>query len=409
MHATSRNAAASATVESLFAGRRRRPFVAFYTDSAEPSGMGEHMLTLADEVSRAEAAGSRSGRGVDVAFVCHDGERVREFAEAARRRGHEANVLPEGAAAWRALSAWLAARRPDLLHVHAGVGWEGLAAPGLARRAGVPAVLRTEHLPWVVADDAQVEDYRAHLADVDARLCVSEASRLSYAAAGCGGQAPVSVVRNGIAPGRRPAWTREAGRLALGLRPEQRAVLTVARFTRQKGHDVLLEAARAVLAEAPEAVFLWVGDGPDRAELERRAAEAGLGRAVRFLGARADVPELTAASDLFVLPSRFEGLPLALLEAMQAGLPAVATLAPGTAEIFEHDQAAEVVPVDDAPALARAILRVLRDRDLADELIDRGQRLVRRRFSARRMGEETLTLYRRLLGAAPVRAVPVLQ
>lgn len=377
-------------------GAARRPFVTLYTDSAEPSGMGAHMLALADELS---------GRA-ELAFMCHDSEGGLDLAEAARRRGHEANVLPVGDGAWRLLGSWLRARRPDLFHVHAGIGWEGLAAPGLARRAGVRAVLRTEHLPDLLTDQAQRQAYADMLEDVDARICVSEASRESYAAAAV---SPLSVVRNGVPPPRRPRATRSATRRALDIDSDAATILTVARLTPQKGHAVLLDAARSVVRTRPDAVFLWVGEGVLHDALRLAIEGAGLSRNIRLLGVRDDVSELMAASDLFVLPSLFEGLPLALLEALQAGLPVVATTAPGTAEVFETDEAAELARPSDADALAAALLRVLNDPDLADELADRGQRLARRQFSAKRMGEETFALYARVLNQAAARRPVTLQ
>jgi len=378
------------------AAAKRRPFAALYTDSREPSGVGAHMLALADELAR----------HCDLAFVCHEAPAALELTEAARRRGHEANVLPVGPTAWPVLGGWLRSRRPDLFHVHAGIGWEGTAAPGLARRAGVGAVLRTEHLPDLLTDLEQRADYAAMLQDVDARICVSEAARSSYQ---LGGPAPPTMIRNGVPAPLRAPRRRADTRRALGLADGARAILTVARFAPQKGHAVLLQAATEVLRRRPEAVFLWVGEGALRPELERLAQANGLRDRVRFLGARDDVADLMAASDLFVLPSLFEGLPLALLEALQAELPVVATDAPGTAEVFEIDHAAELAPPGDAGALATAILRVLNDRDLADELADRGQRLVRRHFTARRMGEETLALYRGLLARTSARPPVTLQ
>lgn len=144
---------------------KTKPFVALYVDSPEPSGMGAHMLALADELHAR----------CDFAFVCHDWPGAHELAEQARRRGHEANVLPPSVHAWPVLKSWLSARKPDLFHVHAGIGWEGLTAPGLARQVGVPAVLRTEHLPDLLTDADQRADYAAMLDDLDGRVCVSQA------------------------------------------------------------------------------------------------------------------------------------------------------------------------------------------------------------------------------------------
>lgn len=376
---------------------RPKPFVALYTDSEEPSGLGAHLLALADQIA---------GKA-ELAIVCHDAPAARDLAERASRRGHEANVLPAGDAGWRTFSAWLKARRPDLLHVHAGIGWEGLAAPGLARRAGVGAVLRTEHLPYLLTDETQRADYSAMLADVDARICVSHASRLSYEAQGS--EKRLFVVRNGVPQPTPSGRRRHDVRMELGLGPDQPAVLTVARFTGQKGYDVLLRAAHRVLESRPDTRFFWVGEGPLLEEVRATVQASGLRDSVRLLGARSDVPDLLQAADLFVLPSLFEGLPLALLEALRAGLPVVATAAPGTAEVFEEDEAAELVRPGSSDCMAYAILRVLNDPDLADELADRGQRLARRSFDARRMGEETLAVYRRLIGQAPARVAAVLQ
>ncbi|RIK39976.1 MAG: glycosyltransferase family 1 protein, partial [Chloroflexi bacterium] len=112
-----------------------------------------------------------------------------------------------------------------------------------------------------------------------------------------------------------------------GAKP-QPVILTVARLDQQKGHPYLLEAATQV----PEASFVLAGDGPARAQLEEQSRALGLEHRVRFLGYRQDIPALLAGCDLFVLPSLYEGLPLAVLEAMAAGKPVIASAIPGTCE-----------------------------------------------------------------------------
>ncbi|MGH7541299.1 MAG: glycosyltransferase, partial [Gemmatimonadota bacterium] len=136
----------------------------------------------------------------------------------------------------------------------------------------------------------------------------------------------VVTIENGIdeRPFREaadPALTRSK----LHLDPDAVVIGTVARFQPEKGVDVLIDAMPAVIARVPECVCLIVGYGEQEAALQGRAEARGLGDHVRFLGARRDVPDLLCALDCYVLPSRREGLPMAILEAMAAARPIVAT------------------------------------------------------------------------------------
>jgi glycosyltransferase involved in cell wall biosynthesis len=186
-------------------------------------------------------------------------------------------------------------------------------------------------------------------------------------------------------------------RRALGLPPQAPVILTVARFAPQKGHQVLLEAIPTVLAHQPAAQFLWVGDGPLLPALRARAKSLGVGNHLHFLGRRDDVPELLGAADLFVLPSRFEGLPLAVLEAMAAGLPVVGTQVCGTQEAVADGRTGQLVPPDDPPALANAITALLSQPALAARFGAAGQQRFARLFGAGRMAQETADLYGELL------------
>jgi glycosyltransferase involved in cell wall biosynthesis len=149
-------------------------------------------------------------------------------------------------------------------------------------------------------------------------------------------------------------------------------MVTVGRLTRQKGYPHLLAALTFMPAEQ-RPLTLFVGDGPDRAELEARATALGLARDVRFLGNRHDVPALLAAADLFVLSSLWEGLPLALLEAMAAGLPPIVTTVGGNVEVIEHGKSCILVPAANEQALANALTCLLHD-PLRREQIGRAAR-----------------------------------
>ncbi len=140
-------------------------------------------------------------------------------------------------------------------------------------------------------------------------------------------------------------------------------VLWVGRLDPVKGLDELVEAA-VLLRRRTAAQFLLVGEGSYEAAVRQRVARAGAGECVRLLGRRDDVPSLLAAADVFVFPSRAEGLPNALIEAMAAAKAIVATDAPGCRDLIRHEQSGLLVPVGDPAALAAGVERLLRDADL---------------------------------------------
>lgn len=343
------------------------PLIVLATDSAVPSGVGEHMLTLAGALAPA----------YDVALAFFpDGEGARFLARAAAA-GFETVALGEK------FPAWLGTRRPAILHVHAGIGWEGHELVETGANCAIP-VVRTEHLPYMLTDPEQKSRHRMAAGLVDRLVVVSDAAAESYRAQGFLG---IATIRNGIdAP--VPRGGRDRTRAALGIADETRIVITVARFTAQKGHEILLHAAAEVSRTMPHAVFLLVGEGPERSAMQALAAALDLPNVV-FLGQRADVPDLLAAADLFVLPSLFEGLPLVVLEAMALALPVVATRVCGTAEALGAHHPF-LVPPGDPASLAGAIAAALGD-ETATGL--GGRRRFEDLFTAARMGRETAALY----------------
>jgi glycosyltransferase involved in cell wall biosynthesis len=376
-------------VEPAAAGRRR---LCLFTASPEPSGLGEHMLTLAALLRDR----------CDVTFGCIPNEPGARLLARADALG--VATLPLDGRGYRAdpeirrLRARLREQRIDIFHLHAGTGWEGHTAAFAAREAGVPAVIRTEHLPDVIADPEERRSHQRMLGAVDRLICVSAGARASMLAAGAPA-AKLALVRNGIIP-RLPRAGRMDVRRRLGIPPEAPLALTVARFTEQKGHAVLLDALPAILAAAPTVCFVWAGDGPMRPDLIRAIRERGLAQAVHVLGQRDDVPDLLAAADCFVLPSLFEGLPIALLEAMAAGLPVVATRVCGNDEVVIDGVAGRLVPPCNPAALAQAVVEAL------DPALGPGWGRAARAhraaaFDARRMARETADVYERVLAEAP--------
>lgn len=152
-----------------------------------------------------------------------------------------------------------------------------------------------------------------------------------------------------------------------------------------KAYDVLLDAARQATAQRADGVFLSVGQGPLAAVMEERCSWMGLGARFRFLGYRDDVPALLAAADIFCLASRHEGLPVALMEAYALGYR---SWRPGLPEVVEDGESSLLVPLEDAGALAAAIVAVARDGEWRGKLARRVSQLARQfdsRVAVRRL------------------------
>jgi glycosyltransferase involved in cell wall biosynthesis len=169
-------------------------------------------------------------------------------------------------------------------------------------------------------------------------------------------------------------------------------VAIVGRLVPQKAHDRFLAAAAEVATQRPDVVFLVVGEGPLRAGLERRTGELGLTRAVRFTGLRSDARDLIARADVLVFSSLWEGLSIAALEALAAGTPVVTTAAEGMGPLADEG-AAITVPGGQDGALGSAIVALLADEALRQEMGAVGRRLAAGRFSLPAMVDAYEALY----------------
>jgi glycosyltransferase involved in cell wall biosynthesis len=208
----------------------------------------------------------------------------------------------------------------------------------------------------------------------------------------------VTVVCNAVDLERYPARVdRTAKRAELGFGEREHVMTMVGTFKRQKGHRHLVEAAAAVIPEHPDLHLVLAGDGPLIDEVRDQVAAAGLADRVHFLGTRRDVPALLAASDSFVLPSLWEGLPLALVEAMAGRLPVIATDVSGTEQVMIGGRTGWVVPPGDASALAEAMRELLAD-DRRAATMAASARHRATRFSAECQAAELSALFER--GAA---------
>jgi glycosyltransferase involved in cell wall biosynthesis len=270
-------------------------------------------------------------------------------------------------------------------------------------------MVRREHLgrqAWLLRPKRAAHRalYRLGTRLVNGVIVVSDETARSYLRATRGCPARVHVVPNGVDTERYPAAADRAGiRSELGLDDDHHVMTMVGTFKRQKGHSVLVDAMRELAPRFPALHVLLVGDGELRAETERLACSAGLSGRVHFLGSRRDVPAILAASDSFVLPSLWEGLPIALVEAMASGLPIVATEVSGTSQVMVDGATGWLVPPGDAAALADAVGDLLAHPQRARRMAATARHRVNRWFSARRQAEQLASLFE---GAERAPAVP---
>ena len=187
---------------------------------------------------------------------------------------------------------------------------------------------------------------------------------------------------------------RAAVRERVGIPGDARVLIVVAKLMKQKGHEFLLRALPSLFERFPDLHVLLVGDGPLRSRLTDDIAQLPGAARVHLAGNRRDVGDLLAASDLFVLPSLWEGLPMALLEAMATGLPAVVTDVSGSGQVVVDGESGLVVPPGDVERLCAAIGPMLDDPDRAKRMGIAGRRRVDRFFSARVQAARHAALYR---------------
>ncbi len=184
-------------------------------------------------------------------------------------------------------------------------------------------------------------------------------------------------------------------RARIGLPEHSFVVGTVGRLSRQKSPlDLIAAFERAVGARA-DAHLVFVGDGPQRPEVEAAVSRAGLAGRVHLLGLRRDVPELLRAFDVFALASRWEGLPRVFPQAMAAGLPIVATRVAGAPDAIIPGENGWLVEVGDSQAMGQRLLELAQDPHLARRMGERGRERVEE-FTARRMVDQLAALYTRL-------------
>jgi glycosyltransferase involved in cell wall biosynthesis len=250
--------------------------------------------------------------------------------------------------------------RIDIVHAH-------------MYRSAVPATIAAHlaRVPVVITQVHNVDTWETRRQRwLDSFLCrwrsavvgVSECVRRDITRSLSIPEEKVHVLYNGVDVERFGGGGRRAAmRAALGLAPDDVAIIYHGRLVSQKNPEALVKIACEVAQRRKGVVVLVAGDGPRREDLERMAAEKNVSGTIRFLGRRDDIPELLQAADIYVLPSFKEGFSNALIEAMAAGLPAVATDVGGNAEAVEHGRSGWIVPPRNDGLLLNAVAALVDD------------------------------------------------
>jgi glycosyltransferase involved in cell wall biosynthesis len=264
------------------------------------------------------------------------------------------------------------------------------------RQAGVPRVVSgirvaERHCRWHLWID------RLTAGLVDRHVCVSQAVARFSAQRARLPKNKLVVIPNGVDVRRYPA-ENGADLASLGLGAGRRVVTYVGRLDRQKGVRWLVKTAPHWLGRLPDCDLLLVGKGPLRGTLERVCQERGISDRVRLTGWRSDVPEILAASDLLVLPSAWEGMPNAVLQAMASRLPVLATDVEGVRELLGPAADAQIVRYGDTKSFVDKLVALMSDRALASQLAQKNRLRAEREFPIERMVAGYQDLWESLVG-----------
>jgi glycosyltransferase involved in cell wall biosynthesis len=328
-----------------------------------------------------------------------------EFVKAARALGLEVDIIPErfrfDLRVIPSLREAIERRAPDIVLTH------HVKSHFLMKMSRL-----WQKYHWVAFHHGYTKThFREHLYNRMDRLSLPTANRVitvceafARELAGAGvSRERINVQHNSIRPERTAsAEEAQAIKAKFAIEEGEPLVLAIGRLSSEKAHIDLLNAFHHLQSNAsePSAKLIIVGDGPERERLEAAARSLGLDGHVHFAGQISDVKPYYAAADLLVLPSHSEGSPYVLLEAMAAKVAIVATAVGGVPEMVEDEESALLVPPRDPRAMAAAIIRVLKDAELARKLVANASALIATRYSPETYVRSLIEIYRRVMSNA---------
>lgn len=343
-----------------------------------------------------------AGSSYDPAVACLS-EVFEPHGTALREAGIPVEILPRHGhrdlSRARALAEYLKKREAGIVHSWL-VGANAYAYLA-ARLAGIPRLVVSSRTSMPAPGGVSWMIHSWVFRSAAAVIANAEAVRAFTAAHYRTPEERIHVVRNGVdlESYRAASGSRGKARREMGAADGDVVVGTLGRLSREKNLELFVDLAAGLTRENPRTRFAIVGEGPHRPRIERAVEEAGLDGVVRFLGARADVPRILAGLDLFVMTSDTEGLPNAIMEAMAAGLPVVATRVGGTHEIVVDGTTGRLVPRGLLVPLLEAVRPLVKDAALRSRMGMAGRERIRSEFSVENMIAGTRAVYERILGS----------
>lgn len=371
--------------------------IAFFTDARAWGGAEVYLMQL--------LAGVRAA-GLEPRVFCADRRGADAWVEELDRRGYSVERY-RPTKEFNPLGYFTARRLlkgAELVHINKTHPRNSLLAIAAARLSGARVVVATEHL--APAPESHFPMGRRIITLLvrctnrllDMTIAVSELSRDMLIENYRIPPERIVAIRNGMDVGRFDEEVDAvAVRAEFGLTPDDRVAILVGRFEARKGHSCAMEAAELASARVPGLKMIFAGDGELESDLRAEAEKLGVSGRVTFAGFRRDIPRLLAASDVLLLPSEDECLPLVILEAMSSRLPVIATDVGGISEAVEDGRTGILVSPGDAEGLADAMVDVLGDRERGRAMGLEGRRKVEAEFSLEACTAAVFGVYDELL------------
>ncbi|MEA1926998.1 MAG: glycosyltransferase family 4 protein [Candidatus Auribacterota bacterium] len=352
-----------------------------------------------------DLATSLKERGHEVSAVCPD---PGQLPDELRKAGIESTIIPfhktYDIRAARRLARLIGDENIEVLHSHSML--TNIVSRVAGRLARVPVSVSTEHLTMELGRGGRSGEITVRLKARYYRLLDNYTSRYNQQVIAVSNAvrddlveqgipaSRITVIQNGINIPDINTAARDRIRLELGIKPEETVIGAVGRLSPQKDYPTLLHAFKRVNKSCPEAVLLIAGDGYLRDNLEELTDDLGIRERVKFLGYRSDVMEVFSSCDIYTLSSLWEGLPLAVLEAMAMGKPVVATAVPGTEEAVNEGETGFLVPLKDDKLLGQRLIDLARNPEKAQIMGEAGRRRWKDCFSLNRVIDEHEDLYK---------------